>query len=118
MDDSALCTYEDFSGTRMPSKRMQPSDQRNHPRVPLATQQPSITRTYKILRGELLPHYYNTEVSIHAGLGCSASGTFGKWLRAIGRDNRRMISGVYVSVFSVSVSSENDGLDSRARERR
>lgn len=54
-------------------------------------EQPAITRTCSILRAELLPYYYKTSVSIDIEELGSQSSTVGKWLRAIGPENRLLV---------------------------
>ncbi|KAK4623751.1 hypothetical protein CLAFUW4_05338 [Fulvia fulva] len=58
-----------------------------------APHQPPITRVCRILRGELLPYFYRTWGShmIHWG----NAGSTGRWLRAIGVENRRHVRGAF-----------------------
>ena len=54
-------------------------------------EQPAITRTCQILRAELLPYYYIARVLIDVDDLGSRSNLVGKWLRAIGPENRKFV---------------------------
>lgn len=58
--------------------------------------QPLITRTCRVLRAELLPLYCQTRVFSYA-FELSESDELGRWVKAIGPDNRGLVRGLDVT---------------------
>ena len=81
---------------------------------PADTRQPAVTRTCRILRSELLAYYYKHKVDARMTPTSAASPKVGKWLRAIGQQNRMVISnfwGIYYATEAQVGQPIRDGFE-------
>ena len=111
IDDTPACTNGSITGVATPPVQRRPfrSRDRSIPRpakvltcnlsVPLASQQPPITRVCRILREELLSYYYETKIRLSYRDLDGVSSNMGKWLRAIESEHRHCIGTIGINTY-------------------
>lgn len=98
--DAPCCWTETIGCVAQPPRRARTKAIRssNIP-VPAARQRPPITRVCKVLREELLAFHYSNHMRLFIYDTGTQFGTIGKWLRAIGAENRRALGEVTICIW-------------------